>query len=148
MFKLNYVEEKPRKIIVSIKFCTNFRLNSINLKIKVMKTYYPYFNLFYKDGTNDYHIEMIVKIPGKCYKEEIVQSLVGEYWEVRLKLIEKIDEQETVDKIEEYRIKLTPEDPKQLDKIKIIVKNYDNLLRNGDPDGEGKTGSGNGEIEP
>ena len=49
--------------------------------------------------------------------------------------------------MEEYKIDLTPKDVKQLDKIKIVVKNYDNLLRNGDPDGEGKTGKGNGELE-
>lgn len=114
----------------------------------MMKTYYPYFNLFYKEGINiKYYIEMLVKIPGKCYKEEITQSFDGEYWEVRLKLREKKDE-EAVDKIEEYNIELTPEEQKQLNKIKIVVKNYDNLLRNEEHDGEGKTGSGSGEIEP
>ena len=38
--------------------------------------------------------------------------------------------------------------PESLQLIKVIVKNLDSHLRNGDPDGEGKTGSGNGEIEP
>lgn len=113
-----------------------------------MKTYYPYFNLFYKSGTTKYCLEMLVKIPGKCYKDEIIQTFDGEYWEVRLKLKEKKDVLDAEDKLEEYNIELTSENLKQLDKIKIIVKNYDNLLRNGDPDGEGSTGSGNGEIEP
>lgn len=114
-----------------------------------MKTYYPYFNLFYKEETNiKYYIEMLVKIPGKCYKEEITQSFDGEYWEVRLKLRENKDELEAIDKIEEYKIELTPEDQKQLNKIKIIVKNYNNNLKEEDHDGEGKTGSGSGEIEP
>ena len=91
---------------------------------------------------------MLVKIPGKCYKDDIVQSFDGEYWEVRLKFKEKKELLDAEDKLEEYKIELTPDEFKQLDKIKIIVKNYDNHLRNGDPDGEGKTGVGNGEIEP
>ncbi len=91
---------------------------------------------------------MLVKIPGKCYKEEITQSFDGEYWEVRLKLKEKKDELDAVYKIEEYTIELTPEELKQLNKIKIIVKNCDNQLRDEEYDGEGKTGSGSGEVEP
>lgn len=113
-----------------------------------MKTYYPYFNLFYKRGTDNYNIEMLIKIPGKCYKDEIVQSFDGEYWVVWIKLKEKKEELEAIDKIEEYKIELTPEDTAQLKKIKIVVKNHDNLLKTDDHDGEGKTGSGSGEIEP
>jgi len=114
-----------------------------------MKLYYPYFNLFYKRGTSNYRLDMVVKIPGNCYEEAIEQQFDGEYWEVRLKLREKKDDLAVVkEKMEEFSIELTPKETKQLDKIKIIVKNYDNMLRNGDPDGEGRTGSGNGEIEP
>jgi hypothetical protein len=113
-----------------------------------MKLYYPYLNLFYPEGTTDYNLEFLVKIPGNLYKKEIVQSFDGEYWEVRLNLNEKKDDLESQVKLEEYKVKLTPDNLKQLEKIKVIVKNLDNHLRNGDPDGEGQTGSGNGEIEP
>ena len=113
-----------------------------------MRLYYPYMNLFYKEGTKDYFLEFLVKIPGNLYKKEIVQSFDGEYWEVRLNLIEKKDDIESQVKLEEYKVALTPGNFPQLDRIKVIVKNIDSHLRNGDPDGEGKTGSGNGEIEP
>lgn len=113
-----------------------------------MKLYYPYFNLFCKEGTTNYRLDVITKIPGNCYLDAIEQRFDGEYWEVRIKLREK---KETLnvekEKMEEFNIELTPTNTKELDKIKIIVKNYNNLLKNGDPDGEGKTGSGDGEME-
>jgi hypothetical protein len=112
-----------------------------------MKLYYPYFNLFYRKGTTNYRLDVLVKIPGNCEKEVIEQNFVNDFWEVRIKLIENKELDAFKEKIEEYKIDLTPKDIKQLEKIKIIVKNYDNMLRNGDPDGEGKTGSGNGEQE-
>lgn len=112
-----------------------------------MKLYYPYFNLFYKAGTTNYRLDTLVKMPGNCYKESIEQNFVNDYWEVRIKLREKKEADAFKEKMEEYKIDLKPKDIKQLDKIKIIVKNYDNMLRNGDPDGEGKTGVGNGELE-
>jgi hypothetical protein len=113
-----------------------------------MKLYYPYFNLFYKKGTTDYRLEVLVKMPGVCYKEAIEQKFTGDCWEVRIKLREKkylIDV--APEKMEEFTIELTPEKVEELEKIKIIVKNYDNTLKNGDPDGEGLTGRGNGEID-
>jgi len=113
-----------------------------------MKLFYPYFNLFYKEGTSNYRLDVVVKIPNNCYKNIIEQNFVNDFWEVRIKLNEKKEEDAYKEKVEEYKIDLNPEDLKQLDKIKIIVKNYDNLLRNGDADGEGKTGIENGEIEP
>lgn len=113
-----------------------------------MKLYYPYLNLFKKENSLEYSLEFLVKIPGNLYKKEIVQKFDGEYWEVRLNLTEKKDDLESQIKLEEYRVSLKPDDVKQLNKIKISVKNIDNHLRNGDPDGEGKTGAGNGEIEP
>ena len=113
-----------------------------------MKLYYPYFNLFYKAGTTDYRLDTLVKMPGNCILDAIEQKFDGEYWEVRIKLKEKKDVLDAEkEKMEEFKIELKPDELKQLDKIKIIVKNYDNHLRNGDPDGEGKTGLGNGELE-
>ena len=113
-----------------------------------MKLYYPYFNLFYKAGTTDYRLDLLVKMPGNCIVEGIDQNFIKDYWEVRIKLKEKKDSLDSEkEKMEEFNIKLTPTNTKELDKIKIIVKNYDNHLRNGDPDGEGSTGLGNGEIE-
>jgi hypothetical protein len=112
-----------------------------------MKLYYPYFNLFYRAGTTNYRLDLVVKLPGNVNKTAIEQSFVNDYWEVRIKLNETKELDALKEKMEEYKIDLTPKDVKQLDKIKIIVKNYDNLLRNGDPDGEGKTGKGNGELE-
>lgn len=113
-----------------------------------MKLFYPYFNLFRKKDTSDYHLEVLVKMPGNCYKTGIEQSFDGEYWEVRIKLAENKSDIESKVKLEEFDIKLTPNNPDALEKIKIIVKNYDNTLRNGESDGEGKTGSSNGEVEP
>ena len=112
-----------------------------------MKLYYPYFNLFYRAGTTNYRLDVVVKLPGNVNKTAIEQNFVDGSWEVRVKLNEKKEGDALKEKMEEYKIDLTPKDLKQLDKIKIVVKNYDNLLRNGDPDGEGKTGLGNGEIE-
>ncbi len=112
-----------------------------------MKLYYPYFNLFYRKGTTNYRLDVLVKIPGNCEKEVIEQNFVNDYWEVRIKLKENKELDAFKEKIEEYKIDLAPKDVKQLEKIKIIVKNYDNMLRNGEPDGEGLTGSGNGEQE-
>lgn len=112
-----------------------------------MKLYYPYFNLFYRKGTDYYRLDTLVKIPGNCKKTSIEQKYVDDYWEVRIKLNEDKEMDAFKEKIEEYKIDLTPKDVKQLVKIKIIVKNYDNMLRNGDPDGEGQTGLGNGEQE-
>ncbi len=112
-----------------------------------MKPFYPYFNLFYRAGTTNYRLDVLVKMPGNCYKESIEQKYVDDYWEVRIKLNEKKEIDAFNEKVEEYKIDLKPQDIKQIDKIKIIVKNYDNLLRNGDPDGEGDTGRGNGEQE-
>ena len=112
-----------------------------------MKLYYPYFNLFYKEGTTNYRLDLIVKLPGNVNETNIEQNFVDDYWEVRIKLNETKELDALKEKMEEYKIDLTPKDVKQLDKIKIVVKNYDNLLRNGDPDGEGKTGKGNGELE-
>jgi hypothetical protein len=112
-----------------------------------MKLYYPYFNLFYRAGTTNYRLDLVVKLPGNVNKTAIEQSFVNDYWEVRIKLNETKEIDALKEKMEEYKIDLTPKDVKQLDKIKIVVKNYDNLLRNGDPDGEGKTGKGNGELE-
>ncbi len=112
-----------------------------------MKLYYPYFNLFYKAGTTNYRLDVLVKLPGNVKKTAIEQNFVNDYWEVRIKLNEAKELDAFKEKVEEYKIDLTPKDVKQLTKIKIIVKNYDNLLRNGDPDGEGKTGLGNGELE-
>jgi len=112
-----------------------------------MKLYYPYFNLFYREGTTNYRLDLVVKLPGNVNKTAIEQSFVDDYWEVRIKLNETKELDALKEKMEEYKIDLTPKDVKQLDKIKIVVKNYDNLLRNGDPDGEGKTGKGNGELE-
>lgn len=57
-----------------------------------MKLYYPYFNLFYKRGTSNYRLDVLVKMPGNCYKETIEQKFDGEYWEVRIKLREKKDD--------------------------------------------------------
>ena len=112
-----------------------------------MKLYYPYFNLFYREGTTNYRLDLIVKIPGNCYKDAIEQNFVNDYWEVRIKLKENKEADAFKDKLEEYKIDLTPDNVKQLEKIKILVKNYDNMLKNGTPDGEGKTGSINGEQE-
>ena len=112
-----------------------------------MKLYYPYFNLFYKAGTTNYRLDVVVKLPGNVNKTAIEQNFVNDYWEVRIKLNETKEADALKEKMEEYKIDLKPADIKQLDKIKIFVKNYDNMLRNGDPDGEGQTGRGNGEIE-
>ncbi|MFP4023965.1 MAG: hypothetical protein ACLFVR_05515 [Thiohalospira sp.] len=113
-----------------------------------MKLFYPYFNLFYKKGTTDYRLDVLVKMPGKCYKEAIEQKFTGDYWEVRIKLREKKDLVDgDKEKLEEFNIDLTPSKVEELEKIKIIVKNYDNTLKNGDFDGEGQTGSGNGEQD-
>lgn len=113
-----------------------------------MKLYYPYFNLFYPKGTANYRLEVLVKMPGVCYKEAIEQKFTGDYWEVRIKLREKKDLIDVApEKMEEFTIELTPEKIEELEKIKIIVKNYDNILKNGDSDGEGQTGIENGETE-
>jgi hypothetical protein len=112
-----------------------------------MKLYYPYFNLFYRKGTTNYRLDLVVKLPGNVNKTAIEQKFVDDYWEVRIKLNETKELDALKEKMEEYKIDLKQKDLKQLTKIKIIVKNYDNLLKNGDPDGEGKTGLGNGEIE-
>ncbi|MDY6802001.1 MAG: hypothetical protein SVU94_12375 [Bacteroidota bacterium] len=113
-----------------------------------MKLYYPYFNLFYKKGTTDYRLEVLVKTPGVCYKEAIEQKFTGGYWEVRIKLREKKDLIDVEpEKLEEFTIELTPGKVEELEKIKILVKNYDNTLKNGEPDGEGKTGIGSGEVD-
>lgn len=112
-----------------------------------MKLYYPYFNLFYREGTTNYRLDVLVKLPENVNKTAIEQNFVDDYWEVRIKLNENKELDAFKEKVEEYKIDLVPQDLKQLTKIKIIVKNYDNLLKNGDPDGEGSTGSGNGELE-
>ncbi|MFO7829254.1 MAG: hypothetical protein R6V23_11570 [Bacteroidales bacterium] len=113
-----------------------------------MKLYYPYFNLFYKKGTTNYRLDVLVKMPGNCYKEAIEQIFDGRYWEVRIKLREKKDSIEgDKEKQEEFNIDLTPSKVEELEKIKIVVKNYDNTLKNGGPDGEGQTGYGNGEQD-
>ncbi len=113
-----------------------------------MKLYYPYFNLFYKKGTTDYRLEVLVKMPGDCFKETIEQEFTGKYWEVRIKLREKKDENLAIkEKTEEFKIELTPAKIEELEKIKILVKNYDNTLKNGDADGEGQTGLNNGESD-
>jgi len=117
-----------------------------------MKLYYPYFNLFYKTGTSNYRLDTLVKVPGNCILDTIEQKYASDYWEVHIKLKENKSLVESVkdqikDQVKEFEIPLTPEDIKQLDKIKIIVKNYDNLLKEGTPDGEGKTGKGDGELE-
>ncbi|MGE0088408.1 MAG: hypothetical protein AB7S50_02910 [Bacteroidales bacterium] len=113
-----------------------------------MKLYYPYFNLFYKAGTSNYRLDTMVKIPGNCILEGIEQGYVNDYWEVRIKLKENKTLSEIVkEQVKEFEIPLKPTDLKQLDKIKIVVKNYDNLLKTDEADGEGKTGLGNGELE-
>jgi len=113
-----------------------------------MKLYYPYFNLFYPKGTTNYRLEVLVKMPGVCYKEAIEQKFIEDYWEVRIKLREKKDLIDVApEKLEEFTIELTPKKVDELEKIKIIVKNYDNTLKNGDPDGEGQTGRGSGEED-
>ena len=113
-----------------------------------MKLYYPYFNLFYSKETINYRLEVLVKMPGVCYKEAIEQKFTSDYWEVRIKLREKKDLIDVEpEKLEEFTIELTPEKVDELEKIKIIVKNYDNTLKNGDPDGEGQTGIENGEQD-
>lgn len=113
-----------------------------------MKLFYPYFNLFYKKGTTDYRLDVLVKMPDKCYKEAIEQKFTDDFWEVRIKLLENKDLVEfEKEKLEEFNIELTPSKVEELEKIKIIVKNYDNTLKNGEPDGEGQTGSANGEEE-
>jgi len=87
-----------------------------------MKLYYPYFNLFYKKGTTDYRLEVLVKMPGNCYKETIKQVFTGKYWEVRIKLREKKDENlANKEKTEEFKIELTPAKIEELEKIKIIM---------------------------
>ncbi len=112
-----------------------------------MKLYYPYFNLFYRAGTTNYRLDVLVKLPGNVKKTVIEQNFVDDCWEVRIKLNESKELDAFKEKVEEYKIDLKQKDLKQLTKIKIIVKNYDNLLKNGNPDGEGKTGLGNGEEE-
>ena len=113
-----------------------------------MKLYYPYFNLFYPKGTTNYRLEVLIKMPGVCYKEAIEQKFIEDYWEVRIKLREKKDLIDVApEKQEEFTIELTPEKVDELEKIKIIVKNYDNTLKNGAPDGEGRTGIENGEED-
>ncbi len=113
-----------------------------------MKLFYPYFNLFYKKGTTDYRLDVLVKMPGKCYKEAIEQKFTGDFWEVRIKLRENKDLVEfEKEKLEEFNIELTTSKVEELEKIKIIVKNYDNTLKNGESDGEGQTGEDNGEEE-
>ncbi len=113
-----------------------------------MKLFYPYFNLFYKVGTSNYRLDALVKMPGNCILESIEQNYVKDYWEVRIKLREnKALATSIKEQVKEFEIPLKPADVKQLEKIKIVVKNYDNMLKNGDPDGEGDTGKGNGELE-
>lgn len=113
-----------------------------------MKLYYPYFNLFYKKGTTNYTLETLVKMPGNCIVDAIEQSFINDYWEVRIKLKEQEDSLVSEkEKMEDLIIALTQSDVRELEKIVIVVKNYDNLLRNGDSDGEGITGLGSGEIE-
>ncbi|HAN18820.1 MAG: hypothetical protein A2X13_08035 [Bacteroidetes bacterium GWC2_33_15] len=113
-----------------------------------MKLYYPYFNLFYKAGTSDYRLDALVKVPGNCILDAIDQAFVIDYWEVRIKLKENTSLPGSItEQTMEFAIPLTPADVNQLEKIKIIVKNYDNLLKNGTPDGEGDTGKDKGELE-
>lgn len=113
-----------------------------------MKLYYPYSNLFYKKGTTNYTLETLVKMPGNCIVDAIEQKFINDHWEVRIKLKEQKDSLVSEkEKVEEFKIALTQSDVRELVKIKIVVKNYDNHLRNGDPDGEGETGLGDGEIE-
>ena len=113
-----------------------------------MKLFYPYFNLFYKKGTTNYRLNVLVKMPGKCYKEAIEQKYTGAFWEVRIKLREEEDENlVNKEKTEEFKIELTPAKIEELEKIKIIVKNYDNTLKNDEPDGAGQTGIENGESD-
>ena len=87
-----------------------------------MKLYYPYFNLFYKEGTTKYRLDVVVKLPGNVNKTAIEQKFIKDYWEVRIKLNENKEADAFSEKMEEYKIDLTPDDVKQLSKIVIFVK--------------------------
>lgn len=117
-----------------------------------MKQFYPYFNLFVKSGTQDYRLDVLIKLPGK-YKLDVIDQewgdpawLVKFYFEADAELEKNADVQ-----LQEYSINLKPKDVKQLEKIKMLVYNISKLEVDGakpTTEGEGGTGSIDAEIEP
>lgn len=117
-----------------------------------MKQFYPYFNLFVKKGTQDYRLDVLIKLPGKYKLDAIRQEWSDPYWLVKFYFEVQPDLEKNADvQLQEYSVNLTPKDVKQLDKIKIQVSDnsvLDKIVDPIDPIGGGKTGSGDGELEP
>ncbi len=116
-----------------------------------MKPFYPYFNLFVKEGTENYRLDLLIKLPGKYKLDVIDQKWDGKAWLVNF-YFEADSEYEKVAEVQlqEYSINLKPEDVKQLEKIKMQVYSMSKVEADGakpDPPGGGGTGSDNGENE-
>lgn len=117
-----------------------------------MKLFYPYFNLFVKKGTENYRLDLLIKLPGKYKLDVIDQKWDGEVWLVNF-YFEADSEYEKVAEVQlqEYSVNLKPEDVKQLEKIKMLVYNMSKAEAEDtrpDPPGGGGTGSGDAEEYP
>ena len=117
-----------------------------------MKLFYPYFNLFVKKGTENYRLDLLIKLSGKYKLDTIDQKWDGKAWLVNF-YFEADSEYEKVGNVQlqEYSINLKPEDVKQLEKIKMLVYSMSKLEADSakpEEEGGGQTGSGDGEIEP
>lgn len=117
-----------------------------------MKLFYPYFNLFVKKDTENYRLDLLIKLPGKYKLDVIDQKWDGKAWLVNF-YFEADSEYEKVAEVQlqEYSINLKPENMKQLEKIKMQVYNMSKAEAEDtrpDPPGGGGTGSGDAEEDP
>ncbi len=117
-----------------------------------MKLFYPYFNLFVKEGTKNYRLDTLIKIQGKYKLDTIHQEWDGTAWNVKFYFEADLKLEEVAEvQLQEYAVNLKPDDPKQLDIIKIkVYKEPKAIIENTKPEeeGSGQTGNENGEVEP
>ncbi len=117
-----------------------------------MKLFYPYFNLFVKKGTENYHLEVLIKLPGKYKLDLIDQEWSGTSWDVKFYFEEDAKLEEIAEvQLQQYSINLKPENMKQLEAIKMLVysmSKMEALNVKPDEEGGGETGTGDAEIEP
>lgn len=117
-----------------------------------MKLFYPYFNLFVKQGTENYRLDVLIKLPGKYKLDVINQEWDGTAWLVKF-YFEANPELEKVGdvQLQEYSVNLNPKDVKELEKIRMLVysmSKMEALNVKPDEEGGGETGSGESEVEP
>lgn len=113
-----------------------------------MKLFYPYFNLFVKSDTQNYRLDVLIKLPGNYKLDVIIQEWSDPAWMIKF-YFEADENLETVGNVQlqEYSINLTPGNLVQLEKIKMLVYSIPRtqaIIENTASEGEGETGSGEG----